>query len=272
MKISIIGLGWYGLPLAEQLRKKHKIVGTKSTHEAVAKWTHKRISPYHLNLNEKIEPHFTFPVFDVDAIVLNIPPNRKSPDAAAEYLKWMENLKAHISKHPVQHLVFISSTGVFSNGQGGVTENTLPHPKSISGKALYQAEKFFQKNFSGKLSIIRPGGLVGGDRHPAKFLAGRKDLKGGNHPVNLIHRDDLISLTEAVLYNNFSQKTFHAVANEHPNKKEFYTDAAKRLGLSPPAFDRSDLSTGKTIDNAITTQTAKIPMTLEKVLEPAVAE
>jgi nucleoside-diphosphate-sugar epimerase len=98
-----------------------------------------------------------------------------------------------------------------------------------------------------RLKIIRPGGLVGQDRHPVKFMAGRKELSGQNHPVNLVHRDDLIALTHYLINKPTKFRTYHAVAKEHPTRKEFYTTMARKHGKEVPTFDPDDHSTGKKI-------------------------
>ena len=50
-------------------------------------------------------------------------------------------------------------------------------------------------------SILRFGGLAGGDRKAGRFLAGRKDVKNGAAPVNMIHRDDCIGIIHRIIEN-----------------------------------------------------------------------
>ena len=244
MKISIIGLGWYGEPLAEQLSASHKVVGTKSTHESVNNWNVESVSAHYLNLNEELIYAQLKPVFDVDVLVLNVPPSAAKTTA---YSYQMMKILDGIKKFNVKHLIFISSTGVFGDNQHKVDEDTIPAPDNGNGEVLLRAEKFFAQNFKGRLSIVRPGGLVGGDRHPANYLAGRKNVSGKNHPVNLVHRKDLIALTQFLIENKIERSRFHAVASGHPSKKEFYTAAAEKMGLKIPSFDEADTSVGKLI-------------------------
>jgi nucleoside-diphosphate-sugar epimerase len=95
--------------------------------------------------------------------------------------------------------------------------------------------------------VLRPAGLVGGDRHPAKFLAGRKGVGGRLYPVNLVHRTDLIAITSALLETSCEEKVFHAVAGSHPEKEAYYRTMAEKMGLEKPEFDPSDDSRGKLV-------------------------
>lgn len=210
---------------------------------------HQGIEAYQLGLNPKWEasPEATQALSEVDALVVNIPPGMRSGHSGTDYAEKIRSLLGHLDKGHIRRLVFVSSTGVFGSGQGEVDEDTTPIPTRGAGEVLRAAEEFCMAHFSGSTAVIRPGGLVGGDRQPGRFLAGRTGISGQHHPVNLVHRDDLVALTVAVLFDQSSRTVFHAVAAERPSKSEFYTRAARKLGLDAPHFDPSDVSTGKAI-------------------------
>ncbi|NEN23767.1 hypothetical protein G3O08_09665 [Cryomorpha ignava] len=244
MKVSIIGLGWYGKPLAEKLSASYKVVGTKSSRDGVSSWDVDSVSAHYLNLNEELDYAQLKPVFDVDVLILNIPPSAAKTTAYSyQMMKILEGIK----KFDLKHLIFISSTGVFGEHQINADEDTIPEPTRGNGEVLKRAENYLAENFAGRLSIIRPGGLVGGERHPAKYLAGRENVSGKNHPVNLVHRKDFIALTQFLIENKTNRSCFHAIASKHPLKKEFYIAAAEKMGLKKPEFDEGDMSGGKLI-------------------------
>jgi hypothetical protein len=84
--------------------------------------------------------------------------------------------------------------------------------------------------------IIRFGGLIGPGRHPVAQLSGRKELSGGNDPVNLIHRADCIRLLrDAVSEPNWTG-LLNAVYPEHPPKAVYYTAEAEKRGLAAPEY------------------------------------
>lgn len=247
MKISIVGLGWYGKPLAQILSEKHNVSGTKSTREGVEKWDINSVSAHYLNLNAKPDYDDLKSIFDVDTIVINIPPSASKSENSPSYLDQMKWMIEGAQKFGVGHIIFISSTGVFGEHQHEVDEDTRPEPTRGNGEVLLKAENYLADTFAGRLTIIRPGGLVGGDRHPGKYLAGRTDVSGKNHLVNLVRREDLIALTEFIIENKTSRTCFHAVASSHPAKKEFYTKSAENMGLDKPEFNETDMSRGKLI-------------------------
>lgn len=242
-------MGWFGAPLAQALKAHHQVLGTKTSASGVAAMRQEGIEAYQLGLNPKWEasPETAKALSEVDALVVNIPPGMRSGNSGADYAEKIKSLLAHLDKGHTHRLVFVSSTGVFGTEQGEVDEDTSPIPTRGAGEVLRAAEEFCLAQFSGTTAVIRPGGLVGGDRQPARFLAGRTGISGQHHPVNLVHRDDLVALTIAVLFDQSSRTIFHAVAAERPSKSEFYTAAARKLGLDAPHFDPSDMSTGKAI-------------------------
>lgn len=249
MKISIIGLGWFGLPLARALSDLHEVSGSKTSEDDAGKIRKEGIRAFPLTLNPgwMASAEAESALCEVDATVINIPPSRSSDVPERFYAGQMEELEQRLKRGGVKHIVFVSSTGVFGEDQHRCDEDTEPVPTRSAGKVLLSAEQFFRERFSGKVSIMRPGGLVGPDRFPGRFLAGRTGLSGKNHPVNLVHLNDLIALTRSILENDLDRTVFHAVAKDHPSKQDFYTKASEALGLRAPEFDPSDESIGKFI-------------------------
>lgn len=259
MKIAIIGLGWYGTELAKTLSPKHRIFGTKSTVEGAGQYANYPFKTYFLDLNQEPNYHRLQPLFEVDAVVVNIPPPRNVDDGEAVYLAQMQKIARGITKYNAfQKLIFISSTGVFGESQTEVNEDTPPEPSREAGEILVAAESFFIEKFSNRTVIIRPGGLVGKDRHPAKHLAGKTNIAGRNEPVNLVYLDDLVELTRIVLESEMRRRIFHAVSSDHPTREKYYRYAAEKAGLPMPEFDQADKSQGKMILGEQTEKACKI--------------
>lgn len=257
MKISVIGLGWFGAEFARQLRGVHEITGTKTTAQGAADLRAEGIDAVHLSLDPEWSAGKSVieKLTSADVAVINIPSPRGREDAAAFYARQSEAICRRLNAGNAKHVVFISSTGVFGADQLRCDEDTVPAPSRGAGRILLDAERYFSAHFTGRVSVIRPGGLCGEDRFPGRFLAGRRDVAGRLHPVNLVHRTDLIALTRAVAEGEFDRRIFHAVARAHPNKEEFYTRAAASLGLEPPVFDPADESKGKYISAEKSKQT-----------------
>ena len=136
----------------------------------------------------------------------------------------------------------ISSTSVYDDSQGRVTEKTQPLADSINGKQLREVEELFVKCKNFQTTVVRFGGLMGGSRRPLRYLVGRKDLAGGNAPVNLIHRDDCIEIITEILKQDAFGHVFNGVHPDHPKKSDYYIAKAEKLELEPPSFADDDVT------------------------------
>ena len=126
----------------------------------------------------------------------------------------------------------MSSTSVYGDSFPivEITEETKPNPDTESGKQLAITERHLQSNPHFKTTIIRFGGLLGDDRHPITFLAGKTNVENPDAPVNLIQREDCIGIIEKILnqveYDIWGE-TFNAVAPQHPTRKAYYQKKAE---------------------------------------------
>lgn len=236
-QISILGCGWLGFPLALSLKRKgYFSKGSTTSKEKLAILSEHGIEPYLIHLTEntiggKIDSFLA----GSQTLIINVPPGMRGQNAPP-FSKKIKALIPFIETSEVKQVLFVSSTSVFSDIQGKVDEGTPPQPDSASGKELFKAEQLLMKNDFFKTTVVRFGGLLGEDRHPVHFLAGKEGLSGGDAPVNLIHRVDCIGIIEAIIENQFWGKIVHGVAPEHPLKKEYYTKIALEKNLIPPDF------------------------------------
>ena len=84
---------------------------------------------------------------------------------------------------------------------------------------------------------------------PGRFLSGKRDLKSGNAPVNLIHRDDCIQIIIEIIQQGVWGQILNGCCDKHPLRKEYYTRQAKIIGVDPPTFDDLDTPNFKIISN-----------------------
>ena len=176
-------------------------------------------------------------LFDVDALITSLPPSRFSSQQYCEHLAFLAN---QAKKQGVQHLIFTSSTSVFPDISGQFDESSPLSAETEIGKTLIKAEKcLFQSEIS-HCDILRLAGLIGKQRHPVKFLAGKCNLKQGNSPVNLVHLEDCIQAITTLLMNPNGLRTYHLCAPIHPTREEYYTKAAACYDLFTPQFECSD--------------------------------
>lgn len=247
--IGIIGCGWLGLPLARSLvLLDYKVHGSTTRKEKLDILGEEGITPFLVILGEdSIKGRITEFLDEVDILIINVPPRLRG-NHKEDYVRKMMLLHHEIKKSGVKKIIFVSSTSVYGDVDGEVTEETLPRPATESGRQLLEAEKVFQDDKSIQTTILRFGGLIGPDRHPVSKLSGKKVLSNGNDPVNLIHLNDCIHLIKSVLENNWWNQIFNGVYPEHPTKRSYYHEIADKYRLPRPEYQTQESTTnGKII-------------------------
>jgi nucleoside-diphosphate-sugar epimerase len=200
------------------------------------------------SLGNKLSSVKLKPLFESELIILNIPSGRKSIQADFFTTHMVELLEAIATEGDAQ-LIFISTTSVYGDKNGNITEQSPLSPTTDSGKAHVKIEQFIGEKFGARACVLRLAGLVGKDRHPAKYLAGRTGIPNGKHPVNLIHQFDVINAIQQIINLHVWGETLHLCSTEHPSREEYYSWAVEKLGLQSPEFLPSESgSTGKLID------------------------
>jgi len=252
MTISILGCGWLGLPLAEHLRDQgHVIKGSTTSTDKLELLNGKNIDPYLLKLTPELECEHCQNFWDADVLVLNIPPGRGKENVEQHHRRQIQAVVEQLQTSTIDFVIFVSSTSVYPEKPGIVSEEDTVNGNAVrsSGNALLQAEQTLKKESAFDTTIIRFGGLYGHDRHPAKYMAGRKNLSKGNAPVNLIHRDDCIGIIKKVIDDNVRGQTFNGVSDGHPPRKMYYPAAAKERDLEPPTFVEDKSKGYKVVSN-----------------------
>ncbi|WP_309640033.1 SDR family oxidoreductase [Flavobacterium sp.] len=247
-QISILGCGWLGLPLAQQLiRQGYEIKGTTTSEAKLVVLENNGIRPFLINVSgEGIEGDVTSFLKNAEILIINIPPKLRG-DVKENFVAKVQNIMAAVEASTIKKVLFVSSTSVYPDCNETITEVTIPEPDSESGLQLFQAEQLLQNNHHFQTTVVRFGGLIGNDRHPIRFLAGRKNIENPDAPINLIHQDDCIGIIQKIIESDFWNETFNAVAPFHPTRKAYYTQKAIDLNLDIPEFNANKRCIGKTI-------------------------
>lgn len=248
IQISVLGCGWLGLPLAEQLiAKGYPVKGSTTSSGKVAVMEKSGIEPFLIALTENgIQGKIADFLNKTEILIIDIPPKLRGPEKE-NFVAKINLLLPYIEKSSVEKVLFISSTSVYADDNSVITETSTPQPDTESGKQLLQSEQLLQSNANFKTTILRFGGLIGTNRHPIHFLAGRQNLENPNEPINLIHQLDCIGIICKVIEKESWMEMFNAVAPFHPSRKEYYTKKAIELNLDSPEFNHELPSKGKTI-------------------------
>lgn len=237
MKVLIIGCGWLGLPLAERMiQEGHQVFGSSTRENKLQLLAQSGITPFLYNGDTFADlPEW---IKEIDCVILNFPPSKTQ-----DYPKQIERL---IEQLPTAcKIIFTSSTGVYQDVEGEVDEQGVVQ----KDHSVYLAEEKI-KNSNKKFTILRLAGLIGGDRHPVKYMSG-KTYQDGNALVNLVHREDVIQAIIAVIEQDKWQKVFNICHNDHPSRVEYYTQKAIEFNILKPNFILSDKKGKKINGNGI---------------------
>lgn len=249
-KISLLGCGWLGLPLAKTLIEEgHSVNGSTTSADKLSVLENTGIVPFRIVLDaDGIDGDVVGFLENSDLLIIDIPPKLRSGNSA-DFVKKIQLLVPFIENSALTKVLFISSTSVYADDGSVIAEDTVPNPDTESGRQLCEAERLLRQNKNFKATILRFGGLIGPDRHPIKHLAGKANLENPNAPINLIHQKDCIAIILKIIEANAWGETFNAVAPFHPSRETYYTQKAMDLGLPLPQFSHAKISVGKVIDS-----------------------
>ncbi|MEM8527090.1 MAG: SDR family oxidoreductase [Bacteroidota bacterium] len=238
MTISILGCGWLGLSLGEFLAKRgFNIKGSTTSLEKIPTLEAVGIEPFHLIAKpQKIESKNLTKFFNSDLLILNIPPGRRSANVEEDHPAQIKTIIKHTT---AEHILFVSSTGVYGDKNAIAREEDELAPTRKSTKALAKVEQYLKRLNHKKVTILRMAGLVGGERKAGHFFAGKQNISDPEKPVNMVHRDDCIRVIHQVIKQQKWGKIYNVCADEHPSKRDFYTAQTEKLSLEPPTFKES---------------------------------
>ena len=249
-RISILGAGWLGFTLGKHLAQLGFVVkGSTTRKEKSAEIEQAGMHPFLVRVGLQVEGSRLEHFFDADILILNIPPGRNRPDVEDRHPREIRAVYERAIAGGISKLLFISSTGVYRNTNRIITEADLPDPTRPPGHALARIEQFLRRQTLLECTILRMAGLVGGDRHPGRFLSGRKNVPNPDAPVNIVHRDDAIGVISEVIRQHQWGEVYNVCADLHPTRRDFYTQQAHKDGLEAPTWQDSKMATYKIISN-----------------------
>jgi nucleoside-diphosphate-sugar epimerase/GNAT superfamily N-acetyltransferase len=232
--ISILGCGWLGLPLAQSLIEQgYSIKGTTTTVDKLTKLQQAQISPFVLNLDDL--DAFDHSFLNSNILIIAIP---------TKNIQGFEKLIDLIELSKVQKVLFISSTSVYPSNNSVVDEDT-----QTLDTPLAQIESLFRDNKAFEATVLRFAGLYGYDRKPGNFVRKATKVKNPEAYVNMIHQDDCIAIIEQIIQQQAWNQTFNACADDHPTRREYYSQESHKLGYPTPLFDEDSNNEYKIICN-----------------------
>jgi nucleoside-diphosphate-sugar epimerase len=232
--ISILGCGWLGLPLGEQLvLAGYSVRGSTTSADKLPVLQQKGIDAYVLRLNTAPEGNLTA-LLQADTLLINIPPKagKMGDDFHPQQI---QSLVTALQDSPVKHIIYVSSTSVYPEVSSVVQEADVTTLEQTSAPALFRAEMLVQALGPARVvTVLRCGGLMGYDRIPGKYVAGRQ-VDSGAVPVNYLHRDDAVGILTSLIDTPLAG-VFNAVSPEHPNREAIYRKSCADFGYALPSF------------------------------------
>jgi nucleoside-diphosphate-sugar epimerase len=148
------------------------------------------------------------------------------------------------SDSAIQRIIFVSSTGVYSQDDGSrVDEHSPTEPKAFSGQIMREAELALQDFAAStrgfEACTIRFSGIYGpGRTRMIQEVAAQKPVsaKRWNQWTNRIHRDDCASALVHLVMRDHIQPCYVGSDTHSASFGEIATWLAARLGVSPPAI------------------------------------
>lgn len=236
-EIGIIGCGWLGKALAQQLVSEgFQVRATVRQADVASTLRTEGIDARCFSVGDPFPSSF---LTGCDFALLSIPVTTRLSADAMQTL--VTELYAELPGNCP--LVFTSSTGVYRDTDKLIDETSALKPDHPCA----QLEAMLQSSFGERCTILRLAGLIGPDRHPVTHLSG-KTYENGQHPVNLVHRDDIVRFIRLLMENPSRGETYNLVYPEHPSRKAYYTQEAAERKIPAPIFTIG-ADSGKTISS-----------------------
>lgn len=248
--VCIMGCGWLGMPLAQHLiMLGYQISGTTTSEQKLSTLRKAGVRPYVMELRSTLIPPHYEDLWLAHTFIINIPPGRRDPVSVAQYPAYIDTLLHRIQKHSSDaRILLVSSTSVYADNNNMVDE-TSPLKVEGSGYAIVETERRLQELFATeRVLILRLAGLAGPARYPGTWYEGKKDVRGGNTPVNLVHQQDCIHILAQAIADPTLYGVYNVCAHEHPLKKILYPHLATKAGAMPPTFS-DDVLPHKVVNN-----------------------
>jgi nucleoside-diphosphate-sugar epimerase len=262
MRALIVGCGYVGLPLGQELRRAgHEVFGLRRSVNADAELREAGIQPVTADITRPETLHHLSGSFDW--VIHCVAAGGRDPEAYRQlYVEGTRNLLRHLAPEPPQRFVYTSSTGVYAQDDGSwVDEESPTEPTSETGRLLREAEQVLLSAYQETrfpAILLRLAGIYGPGRGYwlKSFLSGTATLEGpGDRFLNMVHRDDVVAAVLAALHRGKPGEICNVVDDEPVRQRDLYCWLAETLhqpmppSAAPPSGHGRRRATNKRISN-----------------------
>ena len=231
-RISVLGGGWLGLPLAQHLQARgYEVAVSRTTATGVAEVRKLGLAAFELALTATAALP-DGPFWHAPTLLITVPPQRGKAEheQLAQFARLIERARAS----GVQQVLYISSTSVYADEEPLATEESAPAPTKPGGIIVQQLEQLLQQETAFRTTVLRFGGLIGYDRLPDSAAAIQRRNRALDTPMNVIHRDDCVRIIHEIVRQRAWGSVFNACADAHPTRRHYYAAAAAARGFALP--------------------------------------
>ncbi|TXE14418.1 NAD(P)H-binding protein [Algoriphagus aquimarinus] len=233
-EISIIGLGWIGLPLAKILSSDHSVFGSTTSADKAASIQKEGINAIQFALVPFPQGKGFQKLLSSQIMVINIPP-RSRTSTGELFLEQIKFLRSMVDQSSIKKVLFVSSSGVYpeANRKAAYTEAEYLDKDLTGNETIFKSELMFSEDRNFDLTIVRFGGLLGDERIPGKYVAGKENIAGHTR-VNYIYRNDASRMLAWIIEKELWNEVYNGVAPIHTLRKDVYDQNVRDLGFEPP--------------------------------------
>jgi nucleoside-diphosphate-sugar epimerase len=231
-RISVLGGGWVGLPLAQHLQAQgYDVAVSRTTAAGALELSGLGLNAFELALTAETAL-LDSPFWQAPTLLVTVPPQRGKSEAEqlAQFGRLIERARAS----GVRQVLYVSSTSVYADDEPLATEATPPAPTKPGGAIVYQLEQLLQRETAFRTTVLRFGGLIGYDRLPDSGAAILRRNRAADTLLNVIHRDDCVRIIHEIVLQGAWGEVFNACADAHPTRRAYYAAAAQARGFALP--------------------------------------
>ncbi len=268
-KALIAGCGYLGQRVADiWVRKGISVTAVTRSEKKATEFLRGGIHPLLLDLSSDSDMRSSADATDdqdsPDAVVWAVGFDRSS--GISREMIWIDGLRRFIAlltgfRTPPRSFVYVSSTGVYGNADGGeVDEFTPPQPVTESGQCCLAAENVLRSELVQRIPgcqivVLRMAGIYG----PGRLLRRASEIQSGvrisGNPedwLNLIHVEDaargVIAATEQNLTDGWpipvtapdslsKTKLLNIVNRDTLTRRQYYTELSRLFHAPVPEFE-----------------------------------
>jgi len=256
MKILVIGAGWLGTQLAAQLKADGHELWLSSRNSTKSTALSEQFKHFVLDLAQSVRPTAELEALFKDALIIcTVPASRSDGDA---YLRALAQLATLMKNMGAVACIHLSSTGIYEGLSGDVDEQSPLQLTDPRIQLLASGEKLLKAAVP--CCTLRLSGLIGQDRHPARFLSG-KQAGEPNVPVNMIHSLDICAAVSAIVQHKLWPELYNLSSPDFCSKAEFYLTACELVALEAPVFSAATAlsAQGSSARRVLSTKSQSIP-------------